>query len=168
MTMRVIEACHWSPGIVGIQPADVHGARAHRGGVVRHPEMQRLEPSAEAARSSSTLAMPSAVSISASSPTLRVCRPHGLLDLVDHRLDHVEVRRHAHLGHQERVHPVAGLLHDVDHVAIHVVGVETVDADRHGLAACAAQSMSFSASMAFLRACSFSGGATASSRSRKT
>ncbi|NJK33421.1 MAG: M1 family metallopeptidase [Deltaproteobacteria bacterium] len=48
----------------------------------------------------------------------------GLLDLVDHGIDHVEVGRHADLGHQQRVHAVARLLHHVHHVAVHVVGVE--------------------------------------------
>jgi hypothetical protein len=47
MTMRLIAACHWSPGIHRVQPADVGGAGAHRGGVVGHAEVQRLQPAAE-------------------------------------------------------------------------------------------------------------------------
>jgi hypothetical protein len=58
----------------------------------------------------------------------------GLLDLVDHCLDHVEIGRNAYLGHQERVDLVAGLFHHVDHVAIHVVRIEPVDPHRDRLA----------------------------------
>ena len=58
----------------------------------------------------------------------------ALLDLVDHRLDHVEVGRHAHLGHEERMHARTRLLHHVYDVAIHVMRVEPVDPHRDGLA----------------------------------
>ena len=57
-----------------------------------------------------------------------------LLDLVDHRLDHVKVGRQAHLGHEERVNAVARLLHHIHHVAVHVMRIKPVDPDRDRLA----------------------------------
>ena len=57
-----------------------------------------------------------------------------LLDLGDQHVDGVDVLRHADLGDQDHVEPRAVLDH-VDHVAIGVMGVETVDADHHGLGA---------------------------------
>ena len=80
--------------------------------------------------------MPSAVSISASRP-IAGRQALGDLDLADEALDDVEVGRHADLGHEDRVELGAGLLHDVDDVAVHVVRVEAVDAHRHGLAGAA-------------------------------
>ena len=119
-------------GVVGVQPADHHGARAIRGGVVGHAEMHRLQPApgggdrldighAERRLDQRLKADP-------------VVKPGGLLDLADHGLDGVEIGRHAHLGHEDGVDMLAGLFHDLDHVAIHVMGVEPVDPDRHGLA----------------------------------
>ena len=46
----------------------------------------------------------------------------------------VDVGRHADLRHQDGVELRTGLLHDVDDVAVHVVGVEAVDAHRDRLA----------------------------------
>ena len=81
----------------------------------------------------STLAMPSGVSISASVPIL--CgRPLATSIWLTMRFDGIDVGRHADLRDQDGVELGAGLLHDVDDVAIHVVRVEAVDADRDALA----------------------------------
>ena len=58
----------------------------------------------------------------------------GLFDLANHGVHHVDVGGHAHLGDQDGVQVLAGLLHYVDDVAVHVVSVDTVDADRNRLA----------------------------------
>ena len=55
------------------------------------------------------------------------------LDLGHQHVDGVDVGRGADLGDHDQVEPVAGLLQHVDHVAVHVLGVEAVDADREGL-----------------------------------
>ena len=56
------------------------------------------------------------------------------LDLADDALDRVDVGRDADLRDEDGVELGAGLLHDVDDVAVHVVRVEAVDAHRDGLA----------------------------------
>ena len=43
-------------------------------------------------------------------------------------------RRYADLGDQNGVQMLSGLLYDLHHVAVHVVGVNAVDSDRYGLA----------------------------------
>src|SRR5207237_1432428 len=45
-----------------------------------------------------------------------------------------DVGGNADLGDEQHVEPVPGLLHDVHHVAVHVVRVDAVDAHGHGLA----------------------------------
>ena len=57
---------------------------------------------------------------------------HGLLDLAQHRVDHVDVAWHADLGYENGVDVVACLLDNVDEISIHVVRVEAVDPDRDG------------------------------------
>ena len=42
--------------------------------------------------------------------------------------------RHANLWHQQCMDAGTRLFHHIDHVAVHVMGVEAVDPDRHGLA----------------------------------
>ena len=59
----------------------------------------------------------------------------GGLDLGHQHVDRVDVGGGADLGDHDQVEPVAGLLQHVDHVAIHVLGVEAVDPDREGLGA---------------------------------
>ena len=99
--MREIAEVPLVAGIVGIQPADVRRTRAHARRVVRDAEMHRLEPLLDCAIAS-TLAMPSAVSISTSMPIL--CGSFvRVLDLREQRVDHVHVARHAHLGNEHRV-----------------------------------------------------------------
>jgi len=146
-------------GIVGVEAADHHGARLVKGGVVGNAEVHRFEP-----------ARCGGDRFNVSHAEWRfdqrlgadlICIPLGLFDLAHQALDHVDICRHADFGNKDRVELVSGLLHDVDDIAIHVMRVETVlPAPR--------QSRSFSAWMMFFLACSFSGGATASSQSRKT
>ena len=63
-----------------------------------------------------------------------VVDPHGLLDLGDHGVDHVDVGGDAGLRDQDGVEVLAGLLDHVDDVAVHVVRVEAVDPHGDGLA----------------------------------
>ena len=58
----------------------------------------------------------------------------GDFDLADDGLDRVDVSRDADLRDQDGVELGAGLLADVDDVAVHVVRVEAVDADDDALA----------------------------------
>ena len=61
----------------------------------------------------------------------------GRLDLRQQRVHQVHVGRNPDLRHEDAIEAVARLLHDVHHVAVHVMGVDTVDADADGLAAVA-------------------------------
>ena len=58
----------------------------------------------------------------------------GRLDLRQQRVHQVHVGRNPDLRHEETIEAVAGLLHHVHHVAVHVMGVDAVDADADGLA----------------------------------
>ena len=83
---------------------------------------------------SSIFAMPSAVSMISSKP-IRFLRPLAALDLGDQHIDGVDVGGGANLGDHDQVDPLARVLHHVHDVAIHVMGVEPVDANRQGLVA---------------------------------
>ena len=77
--------------------------------------------------------MPSAVSIKTSKPILFVTFLRRL-NLGDQHIDGIDIRRNASLGDQDHVEARTGL-DDIDDIAIHVMGIETVDADHHGLRA---------------------------------
>ena len=62
---------------------------------------------------------------------IRCAQPDRLLDLVEQRRDEVHVARARDLRDHDLVELVAGLLDDVDDVAVAPVGVEAVDAQRH-------------------------------------
>ena len=64
-------------------------------------------------------------------PLLAVLRR---LDLGHQHVDGIDVGRGADLGDHDQVQPVRALLEHVDHVAVHVVRVEAVDAHRERLA----------------------------------
>ena len=70
-----------------------------------------------------------------SSKPSRFCRPFACLELGDQHVDGVDVGGGADLGDHDQVEPLAGLLDHVDHVAVHVVGVEAVDPHGQGLVA---------------------------------
>ena len=70
-----------------------------------------------------------------SSKPSRFLRPFAASTWVDQHVDGVDVGGRADLGDHDQVEPVAGLLQHVDHVAVHVLGVEAVDAHREGLGA---------------------------------
>ncbi len=59
------------------------------------------------------------------------------LDLRQERVHQIDVSGHAHLRNHHDVEPVARLLHDVHDVPVHIVSVDSVDADRDRLAASA-------------------------------
>ena len=58
-----------------------------------------------------------------------------VLDLRDHHVHGIDIRRRADLRDHDQVQPLAGLFDHIDHVAVHEVGVESVDPHRHGLLA---------------------------------
>ena len=119
-------------GIVRVEAADVDRAGLAAGGIVGNPEMHRLQPSREGGDRLDIGHAERRLDQRFETDAGLVALGH--LDLVDHGLDHVEIGRDADFRHQDRVQPVASLLHHVDHVAIHVMRVETVDAHRYGLA----------------------------------
>jgi hypothetical protein len=60
---------------------------------------------------------------------------HGGLALRHQHVDGIDIRGGADLGDHDEVEALPALLHDIDHVAIHEMGVEAVDAHRERLAA---------------------------------
>ena len=119
-------------GIVGVEAADDDGARLVEGGVVGDAEVHRFE--AAGGRGDRFDVGHAERRFDQRFGADLVREALGFLDLAHHAFDHVDVGRHADLRDQDRVELGAGLLHDVDDVAVHVVRVEAVDADRHGLA----------------------------------
>ena len=114
--------------VIGVQAADVHRPGAEARGEIRDAEMHRLESAARlrdrfdvshAERGLDQDFDPDAVG--------DVPRR---LDLREQRVHQVHVRRDPDLRHQDDVEPVARLLDDVDHVPVHVVRVDPVNA--HG------------------------------------
>ena len=74
---------------------------------------------------------PSANSIRTSIPSRR-SRPLAVSIWVRQHVDSVDVGGDAHLGHHDQVELVAGLLDDIDDIAVHERGIEAVDPDRQG------------------------------------
>ena len=60
---------------------------------------------------------------------------HRVLDLGHQHVDGIDVGGGADLGDHDQVEPIAALLDHVDHIPVHVVRVEAVDAHRQGLLA---------------------------------
>ena len=117
-------------GIIGVQAADIDGAGAHRRRIVGDTEMHCLEAAAILGDALDIGHPQRGLDQRLEADTGGVAL--GLLDLVDQRIDHIEVVAHPDFGHQDGVQPVTGLLHDIDHVAVHVVGIEAVDPHRDG------------------------------------
>ena len=59
----------------------------------------------------------------------------GVLDLGDQHVQRIDVGGRPRLGDHDQVQLVDRLFQHVDHVPVHVVGVQAVDADGHGVAA---------------------------------
>jgi hypothetical protein len=119
--------------IVGIGAADIGGARAGRGGVVGDAEMQRFEPLRRAGDGMDVLHAERGLDDELETDALleALCR----FDLRYQHVESVDIGGRADLGNHDEVQLVAGLLHDIDDVAVHVVRVEAVDAQRQRLAA---------------------------------
>ena len=129
---RLVAVLVGQNAVIGMRRADAHGAGARGGGIVGNAETHGL------------------VALGALGDGLDIGHAERgldqqfqadlllalfiLLDLGDQHVDGVDVLRHADLGDQDHVEPRAVLDH-VNHVAIGEVGVETVDADHHGLGA---------------------------------
>ena len=122
-------------GVVGIEAPDAHGAGAHAGGVVGHAEVHRLEPRARL-RDRLDVRHPERRLDQdlETDPTRKALRR---LDLREQRVHQVYVGWHAHFRNEHRVQPIPRRLDHIHHVAVHVVGVDAVDAERDGLS-CAA------------------------------
>ncbi len=60
--------------------------------------------------------------------------PHRGFNLRHHHVDGIDVRGCPHFRYQNHVQAWAGF-YDIDHVAVHVVGIQTIDPYHHGLAA---------------------------------
>ena len=118
--------------IVGVEAADDDGARLVEGRVVGDAEVHRLEPARGGGDRFDVGHAERRLDQRFGADPVREALGH--LDLADDAFDRVDVGRHADLRDQDRVELGAGLLHDVDDVAVHVVRVEAVDADRDGLA----------------------------------
>ena len=130
--MRDRAKCHWSPGIVGVEAADDDGARLVEGGVVGDAEVHGLEAARSGGDGFDVGHAERRLDQRFGADLVGVAL--GVLDLADDAFDRVDVGRHADLRDQDGVELGAGLLHDVDDVAIHVVRVEAVDAHGNRLA----------------------------------
>ena len=119
--------------VMRVQPADVRRPRPHAGGIVRHAEVQRL------------------VALGGRRDLVHVLHAEGgfddeleadallavfrCLDLGHQHVHAIDVGRSADLGDHDEVEAVACLFQHVDHVAVHVVRIEAIDAHREGLVA---------------------------------
>jgi hypothetical protein len=101
----------------------------NRGGVVGHPEDHRLHPLRAGGGDLVDVDHPDRGLDQHGQPDLPP-ETHGGLDLGEQCRDDVHVARPAHLGNDDRVDGVAGLLDHVHDVAIAPVRVEPVDAHR--------------------------------------
>ena len=107
-------------------------ARAGRGGVVGDAEMQRFVALAGRGDLVDVLHAERGFDDHLEADAL-LAADRGLA-LRHQHVDGIDVGRGADLRDHDQVEPLARLLHDVDHVAIHEMRVEAVDAHRHGLA----------------------------------
>ena len=114
--------------VVRMAPADAGGAGLGRGGVVGDAEMQRLVARARRGDLVDVLHAQRRLDDHLQADLLGVAL--GLLDLGEQHVDGVDVLRRAGLGDHDQIELVARLLDDVDHVAVHVMGVEAVDPHR--------------------------------------
>jgi hypothetical protein len=115
-----------------VDAADHRRAGARRGGVVGYAEGHRFEPFARLRNGLDIGHTERGLDQHFEADALRAL--HRGLDLGHHHVERVHVGGHARLRDQNHVQPRAGF-DDIDHVAVHVVRVETVDADHHGLRA---------------------------------
>ena len=56
-------------------------------------------------------------------------------NLGHHHVDRIDICGGADFGDHDQIKPFTGLFDDVDHIAIHVVRVQSVDSNRHGFVA---------------------------------
>ena len=116
--------------VVGVQPADVHGARPHAGGIVRHTEVQRFETRGRL-RDRHDVG-PAQRGLDQALYADFLFQSLRLLDLGQQAIHHIHVRRRAHLGDQHGIEPGARLFDDIHDVAVHVMRIQPIDAHRHG------------------------------------
>jgi hypothetical protein len=118
--------------VVGVQAADDNRASLVEGRVVGDTEVHRFK--AAVGRCDGFDVGHAERGFDQSFGADLVLETLGNFDLADNALNRIDVGRNADLGDQNGIKVGAGLLHDVDDVAIHVVRVEAVDANRDALA----------------------------------
>ena len=119
--------------IMGVHAADHRGARAHAGGVVGNPEMQALVALGSGGNFAHILHAQSGLNDVLKTDAFFVA--FGVLNLGHHHVHRIDICRRPDLGDHDQIEALTGLFDDVNHVAIHVMGVQSVDSNRHGLAA---------------------------------
>src|SRR5689334_15869016 len=119
-------------GIVGIQAPDVHRPGATAGGIVGHTEMHCLQARTRLRDCLHVGHSQGGLDQHVDPDSVRY--GFGFLDLGEQRIYQVDVRRHTDLWNQDGVQAMAGLLHHVDHIAVHVMGIDAIDANADGLA----------------------------------
>ncbi|TPV97932.1 MAG: hypothetical protein USCAAHI_02641 [Beijerinckiaceae bacterium] len=118
--------------VIRVDAADHRGARARRGGIIGDPEGHRLEaPARLRDRLDVGHAERGLDQDLEADPFLAFLRS---LNLGHHHVHGIDIRRNAGFGDQDHVEARTGL-DDIDNIPIHVMGIETVDADHHGLRA---------------------------------
>ena len=120
------------PRIVGVEAADDHRAGPTTRCVVGHAEVHGLETVAGDG-DGLDVGHPEG-GLDQRLKTDPSVQAHGRFDLRDHGIHQVNVCWDPYLGDQNRVEMPSGLFYDVDHIPIHVVGVNAVDPHRDGLA----------------------------------
>jgi len=119
--------------VIGVHAADDGGAGAGRGGIVGNAEMQRFIALGGCGNFTHVLHAERGLDdVLKADPLLVALR---VFDLGDQHVDGVNIGRGAHLGDHDQVKAFACLFNDIDHIAVHVVGVEAVDSHRHGFVA---------------------------------
>ena len=115
--------------VIGVGAADVRRPRAGRGGKVGDAEVERFVAIAGGGDGADVLHPQGGFDDQGESDP-RADFP-GRFDLAQQHVDGVDVRRRADLRDHDHVEARASRFHDLDHVAVHVLGVEAIDADGH-------------------------------------
>ena len=108
--------------IVGVESPDGDRPGSTGGRIVRHSEMERLQPRAR--RRHRFDVGHAERGLHQSLHPYPVAESHRLLQLGEEGVDRVDVTGHAHLGNENRVEVGSGLLYHIDQIAVHVMGYE--------------------------------------------
>src|SRR5438552_3385268 len=119
-------------GVVRVGAPDAHGSSAQARREIGHSEVHRLE--AAAGLRDGLHVGHAQGRLDQDLHTDAVGEAARGLDLREQRVHEVDIGGDADLRQQHDVQPVSRLFHDVHHVAVHVVGVDAVDAHADRLA----------------------------------